>query len=239
MNKFLIIGGHNSLDNNNQKLEHFLLSKVEILLPKILFFPTASLDNSRIINQFYAQFENLSVSIEVVKLFSDFSTSELFENIKKADILYFSGGNTEILMKKLLEIDFFNFVNKTPLKAIMAGVSAGAIIWFCYGMGDSKAYYDKYHYYNFKFVEGSKILPLSFCPHYQKDDLIIFNDEIKQFDLDAIALEDETAIYIEDDVFEVIKVKRNCSAYYFNRRLNHQMIDLKEKIKYKLGDVSE
>ena len=57
------------------------------------------------------------------------------------------------------------------------------------GLGDSYSYHDNNHIYNCKMVKGLGILDIIFCPHYEQDDLVIFNDIVNEYDKDVYALE--------------------------------------------------
>ena len=84
-------------------------------------------------------------------------------------------------------------------------------------------------------VEGLGLLNIGICPHYQNEDLIIYNDEIRKYNYDAFGLEEDSAIIICDNNYYVIKEDSRVSAYYFSSN-DYIMKDLKEEIKYeKLG----
>ena len=53
-------------------------------------------------------------------------------------------------------------------------------------------------------VDGLGILDLGICPHYQNEDLIFYNDVIKNYNFDAFGLEEDTGIVINEDSFYVI-----------------------------------
>ena len=138
----------------------------------------------------------------------------------------------ELFKKNHLDEILLKYINSNK---IYAGVSAGAMLYCKACMGDKYMYYDNFHNYNYKMVEGLGLLNIGICPHYQNEDLIIYNDEIRKYNYDAFGLEEDSAIIICDNNYYVIKEDSRVSAYYFSSN-DYIMKDLKEEIKYeKLG----
>ena len=113
---------------------------------------------------------------------------------------------------------------------MIAGVSAGAIMISKYGMGDKDVFLDNGSYYNFKMVEGLGLLNITFCPHYQKEELVIFDEICKSYNLDAYALEDDTAILFNDDKIEkIIKNNLEKACYSLKKADNYLLSPLYER----------
>ncbi|MDE5714729.1 MAG: Type 1 glutamine amidotransferase-like domain-containing protein, partial [Anaeroplasmataceae bacterium] len=112
---------------------------------------------------------------------------------------------------------------------LYAGISAGAILFCKFGMGDQFTYKDRNHYYNYKMVEGLGFLDITICPHYDHDGLICYNDEIWNYPYDGYALEDDTAILLTGST-NIIKREKSKSVYLFSREHERRMIPLYERV---------
>ncbi|MGM9971015.1 MAG: prephenate dehydratase domain-containing protein [Anaeroplasmataceae bacterium] len=224
MSNIILVGGKTPsiLDNT---IEDYIISRVTE--PKILFFPTASLDSSKTINNLKNQFKE--VSSRFMLLYSNPTKEEIDNNLAWANILYFAGGNTINLVNKIKEYNIDEFLRKTD--KLIVGVSAGAIMVSKYGMGDSYSYLDNGHTYNFQMVEGIGLLDVILCPHYDNDDLVVFNDEIRKYKMNAIALENDTALHINENKINVIKAFNNKSIYVWRKENNYIMESLYNKKK--------
>ena len=121
-----------------------------------------------------------------------------------SDLIFFNGGRTEDLMKEAILKDFKSLLKDDK---IYVGVSAGAIMFFDSGYGDKNAYLDNRTYYGFDFTKGLNIFNYLFCPHYNKEGILSFNEEIKKYDLPGFALTDGALMKIEDSHFSIIKEK--------------------------------
>ncbi len=215
MVKYFLVGGKDD-DLKSNYLESQLLSLVNKVKVNILYFPTAMSDSTKSINHFLHTFDKLSVNITVCELYNkNYTFNELDALFEKNDIIYIGGGDTRKLKEKFLihSIDKLLLKYETSDK-IYAGISAGAIIYTKSGMGDSDAYTDHNHTYNFKMVDGFSFLDLYICPHYNKEDLYIFNDEIIDKKL-ALALEDDTAVLIENNNIHSFIANTKHSVYKF------------------------
>ncbi len=216
MADYFLIGGKDD-DLKSNYLENVLVNLTRKINPTILFFSTASLDKESSINHFIHTFDNILVDIKVVTLYKrNYSYEELDELFLKSDVIYFGGGNTSKLYQKLIE----NQVDKLLVKysktnKIYAGISAGAIIYTLSGMGDSYSYLSGNNIINYQMINGLSLINIKFCPHYQKKDLYIFNDETKDCVL-SVACEDDTAVLIRNNqIVEVYKANPKHSVYKF------------------------
>ena len=218
MCSFFLIGGKED-DLKSNYIEKSLLSLTCKEKPLMLFFPTASKDNIKSINHFISTFNSLNVEIKVITLFGNYNYEELDNLFSSADIIYFSGGNTNLLVEKLQETRVDLLLKKyLDTNKIYAGISAGAILYTKEGMGDSYSYVDNFKTYNYKMVKGLGFLDFIICPHYNKPDLYIFNDYAKEVDL-AYAIENDTAIYINDNFMQIFKANSKNSVYEFKNGL--------------------
>jgi len=219
MARYYLIGGKDD-DLKSNFIESQLVNLIKKEKPYMLYFSTGMKDDLRSINHFLSTFEGLNINIKVIKLIKEnVDIDKLDEEFNKADIVYIGGGNTDFINKtfKNLSIDklFFKY---SDCNKVYAGISAGAIMYCNSGMGDSYSYKDHDRIYNFKMVNGLGLLDTYVCPHYQKDDLYIYNDEIKDKDI-AYALEDDTALLLDNDNKIVYKANKRHSVYQFKKGL--------------------
>ena len=117
---------------------------------------------------------------------------------------------------------------------IYAGSSAGAMLYTKVAMGDKDMFSDNFHNYNYKMVDCLGILNISICPHYQNEDLIFYNDVIKEYSLDSFGIEEDTAVIIDDNKYGCLKDDKKRSVYYFSRD-NYLMVPLYEGEYYEKG----
>ena len=81
-------------------------------------------------------------------------------------------------------------------------------------------------------VECLGLLNISICPHYQNEDLIIYNDEVKKYPFDAFGIEEDCCLIIDNNNFYIVKEDKKNSVYLFDSHMNYQMIPLYEGIMY-------
>lgn len=221
MPNIILIGGKDPL-NNDYSIEEFV-SKYEVN-PRILFFPTASMDSEKSINNLIKQFSTFNIEYKFMLLYSNPTKKEINELLDWANILYFAGGNTNNLVNMIKEYKIDLYLKDT--NKLLVGISAGAIMMCKSGMGDSYSYNDNGHTYNYKMVDGIGLLDITFCPHYDTEDLVVFNDVLKDYNLDSLALENDTAIYIGDRGYKILKSNNKKSIYYFDRKKDYIMKSL-------------
>lgn len=136
--------------------------------PKVLFIPTASSDSvgyTRAFTQVYG--EKLGCPVDVLRLIAEKPTpTQIVEKIRAADLIYVGGGNTLMMMNKWRRLG----VDKLLIEAhqrgtVLAGVSAGAICWYEWGVSDSRQFYDK-NSHEYIRVRGLGLLKGLCCPHF-------------------------------------------------------------------------
>lgn len=227
MAKFYLIGGHD-FDLKDNYIQNELIKISNKNNPKILLFPTASEDSERTISNFKREFENINYVLDIVYLYSNPSIEYVKEKINDSDIIYFTGGNTKKLYDFLIDSGYDKLLfYMSSLDKIIAGSSAGAIIFCKYGLGDIDSYFNNGSYYNYKKVNGLGILNIAICPHYNLGDRMLYFKDILQ-DVDcAYALSNDTAILIENDDIFYYKNYSKMYIYKFMKNKNYLM----EKVK--------
>lgn len=226
MTKYLLIGGRsNSFEGKSKIYESFnKYSKTN----KLLYIPYANLNYEQGYKNFLSQAPS---NLEVTLLSYDY-----LENIEKLEtkfieneIWFFAGGSANTLMNTIYDNKINEIIYKYKDDKVIAGISAGAIMISSFGFGDKDVFIENNNYYNFKMVHGLKLIPYVVCPHYQKNGIEIFDEEVKKYGLDGICLEDDTSLWILQNVFDIIKDTSKNSVYLIDKNENFKLIPLYER----------
>ena len=231
MVRFVLIGGKGK-DSNLNHIENEIIKMTNKKNPIILYCPYATKDIEKSINKFHNLMNNLEC--EIIDLTFD-NINDFDFLLNKADILYVGGGVSDdlvdIFKKYNLDKVLYKYLDSNK---IYAGSSAGAMLYTKVAMGDKDMFSDNFHNYNYKMVDCLGILNISICPHYQNEDLIFYNDVIKEYSLDSFGIEEDTAVIIDDNKYGCLKDDKKRSVYYFSRD-NYLMVPLYEGEYYEKG----
>ena len=233
MSYFYAIGGANYEKKESLKIDLDIIKETKKESPVVLLIAIASYDNDNKIQQFKTYYESLNAKVVVLYTADmDNTKEEILWQMEYADVIYFSGGLTSKLVRFIkvykLRDDLIDLCKRGK---IIVGVSAGAIMMFTCGFGDKDAYTYNLETVNHQFVDGNNIFDGVFCPHYQKDGLLVFNEEIKKYPLNGYALENGSALKISTEGYYVIKGK-GCNAFRFLSDESHRLDYLKENTLY-------
>jgi dipeptidase E len=133
---FAMGGGGFTMEPANPLLDDYVLSLAAAKQPRILFLPTASGDTTAQINAFKGRFGGRTCVAESLSLFRLRDAGRpLEEMVLEQDILYVGGGS----MRNLLAIWRAHGLDKLLVEAwergiVLAGLSAGAMCWFHWGV---------------------------------------------------------------------------------------------------------
>ena len=214
---YLICGGLN-INNSNDSIEKEILKYSD----KILYCALASNNYANSYNLFKKKINKDIPILTITDLNGDY-----LSKIKAAEVLYFAGGNSNLLVKLVKEYNILAYLDNIKL---IVGISAGAIMLASFGFGDKDVFIDDGIYYNFKMVDGIGKLNIVVCPHYQKLGIDIFNQEVKKYALDAYALEDDTALLFSDNnLVKIIKNDSGMSCFILKKSNNYQLVPLTER----------
>ncbi len=231
MVRFVLIGGKGK-DSNLNHIENEIIKMTNKKNSIILYCPYATKDIEKSINKFHNLMKNLEC--EIIDLTFD-NINDFDFLLNKADILYVGGGVSDdlvdIFKKNNLDKVLYKYLDSNK---IYAGSSAGAMLYTKVAMGDKDMFSDNFHNYNYKMVDCLGILNISICPHYQNEDLIFYNDVIKEYSLDSFGIEEDTAVIIDDNKYGCLKDDKKRSVYYFSRD-NYLMVPLYEGEYYEKG----
>ena len=232
---FYAIGGANYDKNESLIIDLDIIKETKKDNPTVLFIAIAQNDDLNKINTFKKYYENLGAKVEVLLSYNvDLKQKTVEDSIDEADVIYFSGGFTSRLVAFAKKYNLANSLKNAYLNGkIIVGVSAGAIMLFEYGYGDKEAFTYNLETINHQITPGIGIFKGVFCPHYQNNGLLTFNEVIKEYSCDGYALENGTALKINDDGFKVIKSK-GCSAFRFVKEKEHQLEYLKQDLLFNL-----
>lgn len=138
---------------------------------------------------------------------------------KRADIIYIGGGNTMYFMSKMKKFGLDEKVRECAMQGkIIAGKSAGAIIISAFGSSDSRHYKNKNI---FTCAKGLGLINLFFAPHFSNSERP--NDMARimknKKSLVALGVDNQCAIVINDESFEVVKscVEAKAFKMYYNK----------------------
>lgn len=222
---YALIGGRSILHQKDFTIEEKIFSYLNKKPNQILFIPLATYPN---MEDSIHKFKALVPKDYNIKCLNTFDEKDMKELFSQSDVIYFSGGCAEELVRLVKEFKIDNllkdFINTDKL---FMGISAGAILFSNAGMGDRYSFKDKGHTYNYQMVEGIGILPITICPHYDHDGLECYNKEVKSYPYDGYAIEDDTAILFKDTP-NVFKQENTKSVYHFDMKNDYLMSPMYE-----------
>jgi len=162
--QILAMGGGGFMMERDSALDDFLLSLSPVARPRVCFVPTPAGDRAEVIAAFFEAFARRECEPSCLRLFG--TPERPAEQLALQDVVYVSGGNTAnaLALWRLHGVD-------GPLRdawergAVLGGASAGANCWFESSVTDS------FGRQLDGLRDGLAILPGSFCPHYDGEEL--------------------------------------------------------------------
>lgn len=135
--------------------------------------------------------------------------------IKEADIIYVGGGDTSKLMSIIKESGMDVMLKEAMERnCVMAGISAGAIIWCAKGLSDYQIMNNISN--NYASIDGLGFIDYMFVPHFSSDankkkDL----EEVlsKSNNIKALCVDNCVAIEVVDDDIKLIKSNKYAKVY--------------------------
>ena len=148
MIKIIAIGG-GEIGRPGYPIETLAIDKEIIRLankdkPNLLFIGTASGDDRsylQVIKNYYGK--QLGCIVNELNLSAQPKEDDIKLAIDKTDIIYVGGGNTLKMMIKWRKFGLDKIIKNAANNKVLAGVSAGAICWFNYGLSDSRSFINK------------------------------------------------------------------------------------------------
>jgi dipeptidase E len=162
--QIVAMGGGGFTMEDDSPLDDFILACSPTARPRICFVPTPAGDSDRGIAAFYEAFSKRECVPSCLRLFG--TPERPVELLAAQDVIYVSGGNTAnaLALWRLHGVDEA-LRDAWRRGAVLGGASAGANCWFECSVTDSFGRtLDPLH-------EGLGLLPGSFCPHYDGEEL--------------------------------------------------------------------
>ena len=184
--------------------------------PRLLFLPTASLDDPAYVRTVQNHFGNkLGCQVDVLLLIKGKpSQTEIRRKILNADIIYVGGGNTLLMIHRWKKLGVDKLLKEAWRRGkVLCGSSAGAICWFRQGNSDSRKFRNPK-------AELIKVTGLGFiealaCPHYdvEKDRKPELREMMKKTPGVAVAIDNCAAFEVVGEKARVIASKPGSNAY--------------------------
>ena len=211
--RIIAIGGGGFTHDNFPSLDDFCVRIAGVQIPRIGYIGTASLDDPIKIDRFHTRFSQKAEIHEHIPM--SLGAAELRKSLKRFDLVYVGGGNTERLLQTWRQNGWGQaLANAAQSGTTLAGVSAGAVCWFeksLFNPGEG----------SMRPIEGLGLLNSSACPHYssepqRRDEL---HKAIAQNQMPGtIAIDDGVAVaFDENGPIELHKADPVAGAYYVHK----------------------
>ena len=159
--RLIAIGGGGFTHETDPDMENFLLAQLPTERPRIGFVGTASRDEAAKIARFHARFAGVCASHTHLPMAADAVQAQAW--LDDLDIVYVGGGNTLHLVAHWREQGIDQVMKAAARRGVlMAGVSAGANVWFEQALSDSGGR-------GLAPTTGSGLIVGSCCPHYSSE----------------------------------------------------------------------
>lgn len=216
MGKIVAIGGGELRSNETIQIDRFIVEFSGTTHPRLLFIPTASGDSEGYIETVRKVYGNqLGCKIDTLLLVgNDITQGEIEKKILSADIIYVGGGDTVKMMEIWRRNKMDEYLRKAYEKNIvLSGISAGSICWFLKGHSDSSPITNPNGWWDYEQVRGINLIPAIHCPHYNEKGHEGFDEAMKKEKVPGIAVENNCAFVIKDDMYKIIKSDNKSKAY--------------------------
>lgn len=226
--KIIAIGGGDIRKNETLSIDQEIVRISGKAQPKLLFIPTASLDDAGYIKAIHDHFTKLGCMVDALCLINQKPVyEEIRSKITNADIIYVGGGNTLRMMNLWRKLGIDKLLQQAQSQGkILCGVSAGSICWFNAGNSDSRKF--KNPQADYIKVTGLGFIEALHCPHFDSESerKQSLKKMLKGYPNVAIALEECTALQIVDDTYRILSSKPDANAYkiYWQSNVFHEEI---------------
>lgn len=216
MGRIVAIGGGDL--SSTEKLNRYAIEMTQKNTPNVLFVGTASSDADEYMRRFYKVFVELCCVVKDLSLTKkEYTEEEIDKLLEWADIIYVGGGDTRSMMDiwKKYGVDAKLKQIYDNDKAVLMGISAGAICWFDCGHSDCEAFSGKEDW-EYIFVEGMlDIHHYALCPHYNEEGRDSFDAMLPDKKMTGLALENDTAFVEINGEIKFIRANDERSVYWF------------------------
>ncbi len=214
MKTIVAIGGGELKDLETLPIDRAIVRFAKKKHPKVLFIPTASNDALGYWETFREIYgKKLGCKTDVLFLIREKPSRKVMrEKILSADIIYVGGGNTLRMLRIWRKLGVDVLLKKAYDKnIILSGLSAGAICWFRHGVSDSRRFMKSGQTeYSLMRVSALGFLPFMVSPHHVREKKLRdsgIREIMKRTSGIGLALDDNTALVVQNDGYEVLKSK--------------------------------
>ena len=215
MGRIVAIGGGDL--SSTDKINRYAIEMSLSQKPRVLFIGTASQDADVYTNRFHEVFEGLKCEVKDLALTkNEYTEAEIDELLAWARIIYVGGGDTRSMMAVWKEhgVDAKLKEIYDKDRAVLMGISAGAICWFNCGHSDCEAFSGKEDW-EYIFVEGMlDIYHYALCPHYNEEGRESFDAMVADKGMVGLALENNTALVEINGEYLFIRSDEERNAYW-------------------------
>lgn len=214
--RLVAIGGGGFTHEADVAMEDFILTQVPVARPRIGIIGTASRNDPIKVARFRARFADVCAMHSHLPMGADAAHAQAWA--KSLDIVYVGGGNTLHLLTEWHSSGIGQVMVAAARRGVlMAGVSAGASVWFDHALSDSGG----------RGLEPFRRIGLvagSCCPHYSSEpqSQAAFMAHIARGELpDGIAIDDGVAVMIDGTgVMRSFSTREGAGAYNVRRTGN-------------------
>ncbi len=203
-----------------EKIDCWILKMVRdkkrIKNPKVLFVPSASEDLKEYVQDFTKKYLSYGAIVDSLFLIKESpSQTKIKKHFLDADLIYFGGGNAELLLETFKKFNLEpNCIKAVKNGAIICGLSAGAIIW-----GKKFLTFDRKEnkFVNFRIKHGLGWVDNLIIPHF--DPLMLKSKKVlnllkQSSDLKSLAIGNGTAAYWKNKLTPLFKKQeKSCLGF--------------------------
>ncbi len=190
-------------------------------VPNVLFIGTALQDSTNPLTSCKKTFKRVSKGSIVKKLSlvrSSYTEEEIDGLLSWADIIFVGGGNTVYMLDIWKKFGLQEKLRKIyeEDRAVLSGISAGAVCWFSTAYTDSDSFLGQ-ESWEYRMMEpGINLLDAVICPHYNVPGREAFDQALQKTGKTGIALEDCTALIDNGGEIGYISCRENAHAWKFS-----------------------
>lgn len=217
--RVIAIGGGGFTHDRDPELDDFVLSQVRSSRPRIGFIATASREDPQKIHRFHRRFSGLCAHHD--SLPSSTEAKALAAWLETLDAVYVGGGDTLHLLAHWRANGWDRvLIGAAQRGVLMAGVSAGANVWFEMALSDAGGK-------GLAPISGIGLVPGSCCPHFSEEPQrqSAFAACVALGELpDGVAIDDGVAVLFEDGEARTAFAARASAGAWHVRRERQEAI---------------
>lgn len=202
-------GGGFSMTPDNPLLDRYIFALARKKKPLVCFVPTASGDAERYIGNFYQAMAKHHPECRATHLPLFVQKGSLAEQIVAADVIYVGGGNTFNMLTLWKAWGVDAMLRKAYERGtVMAGISAGANVWFEQFLTDSTG--------QLSLMPGLGWIKGAFTPHYDGEATRrpAYQAAVQTAKLSGYACDNDAAIHFVNEGFYQAVVGRSAAAAF-------------------------